>query len=211
MYTAEDYDTITQTITIADKQKIVRDIQLTKNGTVIEPPVANFIANVTEIWVGDSVMFTDLSENSPTAWEWTFEGGTPSFSTEQNPTVFYFEEGDFDVTLKVFKDNIAKTGFEDVLTKTSYINVAPSSDIADKNDAKTIKIYPNPAKNMVNVEADFLIKEIEISDMMGRQVFFQKNNSNKATVKTSHFVSGLYLLKIKSDSGYSTARILIAE
>ena len=39
-----------------------------------------------------SVHFTDLSEGA-TAWEWTFAGGTPSASTEQNPVVTYAEPG----------------------------------------------------------------------------------------------------------------------
>lgn len=45
------------------------------------------------------VAFKDLSGNYPTAWEWTFEGGTPATSTEQNPTVSYTTDGLFNVSL----------------------------------------------------------------------------------------------------------------
>jgi len=47
------------------------------------------------------VNFEDNSQGEVTAWEWTFEGGTPSTSTEQNPTVVYNEAGTYDVTLRV--------------------------------------------------------------------------------------------------------------
>ena len=45
--------------------------------------------------------FEDRSPEYPTEWLWTFEGGTPASSTEQNPTVFYETAGKYDVTLKV--------------------------------------------------------------------------------------------------------------
>jgi PKD repeat protein len=83
-----------------------------------QPPVAEFIASSTSIYEGDSVTFTDQSANHPTSWSWTFEGGTPATSTEQNPTVTYNTVGTFDVTL------IATNALgSDTETKTNYIEV----------------------------------------------------------------------------------------
>ena len=93
----------------------------TEQITVYEavPPVANFSASETQITAGNSVTFTDLSENIPTSWSWTFEGGTPATSTEQNPTVTYSEPGEYTVTL------VASNAFgSDTETKTEYISVA---------------------------------------------------------------------------------------
>lgn len=64
-----------------------------------EPPVAGFTASTTQVCVGQSITFTDTSTNIPSAWTWTFEGGTPSSSTSQNPTVTYNTPGVYDVTL----------------------------------------------------------------------------------------------------------------
>ncbi|MDD4848301.1 MAG: PKD domain-containing protein [Bacteroidales bacterium] len=63
--------------------------------------VANFSATPTSLMTGETVAFTDLSQGNPTGWTWTFEGGTPAVSTEQNPTVTYATEGIFDVTLTI--------------------------------------------------------------------------------------------------------------
>ena len=49
----------------------------------------------------ETVTFTDNSEGEPTAWLWTFEGGTPATSTEQNPIVVFENAGEFVVTLEV--------------------------------------------------------------------------------------------------------------
>lgn len=62
---------------------------------------AGFTAGNTHVCNGGSIQFTDQSVGSPTAWNWTFEGGTPSTSTQQNPLVTYSLPGVYDVSLTV--------------------------------------------------------------------------------------------------------------
>ncbi|MGI4834120.1 MAG: PKD domain-containing protein [Janthinobacterium lividum] len=50
---------------------------------------------------GLQVQFADTSALRPTAWSWTFPGGTPSTSTARNPLVTYNTPGHFGVTLSV--------------------------------------------------------------------------------------------------------------
>lgn len=96
----------------------VEDYTVTITGGGVQPPVADFSANSTNINEGDSVNFTDLSTNSPTSWSWTFAGGTPGTSTDQNPTVTYSTAGTYAVTLTA-----SNSGGSDVETKTGYITV----------------------------------------------------------------------------------------
>lgn len=73
-------------------------------GTIIQAaPVltASFIADNTEVCEGDMVNFTDNSIGTVVSWDWTFEGGTPSTSTDPDPTVTYNTAGTYDVTLEV--------------------------------------------------------------------------------------------------------------
>lgn len=83
-----------------------------------EPPVAAFSASETTIFENQAITFTDESSNSPATWTWTFEGGTPATSTEQNPEVTYSTPGIYDVTLVASND----VG-QDELVKTDYITV----------------------------------------------------------------------------------------
>jgi uncharacterized protein (TIGR02145 family) len=63
---------------------------------------ADFEASVTNIGIGQYVNFEDESTGAVTSYEWTFEGGEPSSSTEKNPSgILYTTEGMFDVTLKI--------------------------------------------------------------------------------------------------------------
>ncbi len=64
-------------------------------------PVAAFSADQKQGCQNLTVQFKDQSSNNPTAWEWTFEGGTPATSTLQNPTVTFSGNGTFSVRLKV--------------------------------------------------------------------------------------------------------------
>jgi PKD repeat protein len=62
---------------------------------------ANFTSDATEVCQYDVVSFEDMSVGDITSWNWTFEGGDPATSTEQNPLVTYNDEGSFDVELEV--------------------------------------------------------------------------------------------------------------
>lgn len=72
-----------------------------EGGTQTNGPTANFTADETMVNEGDLVTFEDLSLGDPTQWEWTFEGGFPSTSSEENPKVLYSVAGTYKVTLTV--------------------------------------------------------------------------------------------------------------
>jgi len=99
----------------------VEDYTLTFTTPVPLPPVADFEGSPTTVTVGESVDFTDLSLNNPTSWDWTFEGGTPASSTDQNPTVTYNTEGTLAVSLIATND----VG-SDTKTVADYITVNPA-------------------------------------------------------------------------------------
>lgn len=62
------------------------------------PPV--FTASDVDVCEKLCIDFQDMSTNNPTSWEWTFDGGTPSASNDQNPTnICYNNPGVFDVSL----------------------------------------------------------------------------------------------------------------
>lgn len=66
---------------------------------------------------GENVHFVDHSVASATAtYSWSFPGGTPSTSTEQNPNVVYANEGVYDVTLTITDGSQTQSK-----TKTAYI------------------------------------------------------------------------------------------
>ena len=109
---------------------------------VVSRPQANFRAETRRVLLGGQVRFSDLSANFPTRWEWTFEGGTPATSTEQNPIVVYTTPGKFKVTLKVFNS----VGESEPVVRTEFIevlNVGLCSDQTNFNGTATVLREPN--------------------------------------------------------------------
>jgi PKD repeat protein len=68
--------------------------------------------------VTTAVQFTDQSGGNITTWNWTFEGGSPSSSTDPNPEVTYNALGEYDVQLIVSDGETT-----DTLLNQDYINV----------------------------------------------------------------------------------------
>lgn len=112
----------TYTVTLRVENTLGNDTKTRTNYITVNPntnpPATDFVASETEISVGTTITFTDLTENIVTSWAWTFEGGTPATSTEQNPTVTYDEPGNYTVTL------VATNAYgSDTETKVDYITV----------------------------------------------------------------------------------------
>lgn len=95
---------------------------------------ANFTATSTSGCAPLVVHFTDISTNQPTQWKWNLGNGTISYL--QNPSVTYFNPGQYAVKLVV--KNI--TG-SDSITKTQYINVY-AQPLVQFTSSKTIGCYP---------------------------------------------------------------------
>ena len=66
-----------------------------------QPPIANFTASPNEGCAPLIVQYTDQSSGSPGSWNWSFPGGNPSSSTDQNPVVTYVTSGVYDASLTV--------------------------------------------------------------------------------------------------------------
>ena len=89
------------------------------HGLCSQGPAAVFNADKTTICAGATVAFSDKSTSTPTSWKWTFTGGTPSTSTQQNPVVTYSTAGTYDVKLVV-----TNAQGSDSVTQAKYITVS---------------------------------------------------------------------------------------
>ncbi|MDX2189485.1 MAG: M4 family metallopeptidase [Bacteroidota bacterium] len=108
-------------------------------------PVANFKSISNQVLPGKSITYTDISENFPTSWSWTFEGGSPATSNQKNPTVTYQNEGVYNVSLTT--SNIYGSSSEN---KLKYINVSNAVNMCDSLRIITFnsgKIYDSGGKD----------------------------------------------------------------
>jgi PKD repeat protein len=94
---------------------------------------ANFTSNNTVTCEGTAVEFSDLSTGAITSWSWTFEGGDPPTSTDQNPTVTYNTLGVYDVALYVSDGTTNSTLDEPDMIETIVPPVQPNTPAGETN------------------------------------------------------------------------------
>ncbi|TAJ13506.1 T9SS C-terminal target domain-containing protein [Marinilabiliaceae bacterium JC017] len=110
---------------VASPCSVVESGEIEDYGLIIQGSSASasvdFEAEKMDININYPIKITDKSKSQPTdpikSWNWTFEGGTPASSVEQNPTVYYTEDGSYDISLEV----TTKSGKKHSLTKEQYI------------------------------------------------------------------------------------------
>ncbi len=119
------------------------------NSSVPQGPSADFEASVTDGCPGESITFTDLSSGNPTNWNWSFPGGSPSSSNQQNPTVTYNSPGTYAVTLTA--SNVAGTDTE---TKNTYITIFASNSLPLQEGFQATTFTPAGGWSLLNPDGD---------------------------------------------------------
>jgi PKD repeat protein len=83
------------------------------------PPTADFTMSATNLCLNQCMTVSDISQDNPTTWSWTFAGGTPSSSTLQNPgTICYNTPGTYNVTLQACNINGCDSYTQSVVVST---------------------------------------------------------------------------------------------
>jgi len=107
------------------------------------------------------------------------------------------------------KDNIQTV----VVKSKSNIKNNRTVGIKDsKNQETRLKVYPNPATDMLNVEIS-LLKEtqatITIENMLGQVVYSKQTTQQLNQFNISTFVSGVYFVKVNTRNGIVVEKIII--
>ncbi len=175
--------------------------------------VAEFVADKVLVSEGESVTFTDLSQN-PNSWSWTFEGGNPASSTAQSPVVSYNSAGVYDVTLIV--TNTA--GDNDTEVKTEYISVEQVAGIDENNAIENLSLYPNPTKGKITLELNSKeagkVINIDLYDLLGRSLYSTKaetkGGNQKLELDLSNYTANnnVMILNIQIDGKKGQFKIL---
>ncbi|MGI6719242.1 MAG: C10 family peptidase [Bacteroidales bacterium] len=123
--------------------------------------------------------------------------------TPENELIFS-NEGVF-ITFETDKMNSIGKGFS--------LNFYPTIGINDYNTIN-FDIYPNPAKDIINVISDNIYNHIkvEVLDIAGN-ILYTSNYKHKETLNTpiniSHYSDGIYFVRITTDSGIFTKKIIL--
>jgi len=154
------------------------DMFIAKLGDSVPPPISAFLSSATSGCEQLCIDFNDQSSGDPVSWNWTFEGATPSSSSDQNPTnICYSDSGTFDVTLIT----VNAEGTSDTLTLNDFITVYP------------IPPFPNITQNGDTLSSSFAASY---------QWYYNAYLIPGATDQSYTFTqSGLYTVQITDGNG----------
>ena len=74
-----------------------------------------------------------------------------------------------------------------------------------------VKVYPNPTRGTVTVEAERL-QRVRVADMMGQTLRQEdRMDSDRLTVDLKGFAPSVYLLEVRTEKGRVMRRIVLCE
>ena len=137
------------------------------------------------------------------SWSWNFgDGGT---STNQNPTHNYSTNGTYTVSLTVSDYFTSNTR-----TRTGFIQAGPIG--VDENEpGSEVDIYPNPVTNELHISAGFEINSVSMFDISGQQILTREGTGTRQVIKTGDLPAGIYMIRIDTEKGRVSKRILVVK
>lgn len=133
-------------------------------------------------------------DHSTLATHWALLENSPCLNVGATNMSQYYPETDFAGNPRVINGRIDLGAIE-----------APDWDAIDEEAASNC-VYPNPGKDVLNIEVRDAVDRVEVYDLTGRKVFENKILGNQIAVNTEAWPSGIYFWKVYSTSG-STALI----
>ena len=73
----------------------------------------------------------------------------------------------------------------------------------------TTSVFPNPARERVNVTSTGNIKNIQVFNLTGHKVYDANVDSNSTTVNISGFNQGIYIIRIQTENGFENRKFQV--
>ena len=172
---------------------------------------------VSDLEIGDEVAAFDEDKMigaMKITSNYVFENELPVFSTltdgegyvEGNPIILKVWNHDskdvenleftMDNTSTAYKENVYPAGDGEF----SIVNITKS--VAKE---KSITIYPNPAKNVINISYPNQVNNVTIFNYAGQTIYC----GNDVKINTSNFKSGVYIIRVETNEGSTIEKLTI--
>ena len=145
-------------------------------------------------WTTDTLWDEEV-DTTWTTWEWT---------NAQVDLSAYAGESTIKIAFQYYGNNGAQFSLDD-------ISIEEGSEIEENSDNTSVNIYPNPAKNLINIKSSDKIENVKIYNLTGQIVFDKMINDNSVQINTSEYKSGIYFIKIRTKDGLINKKITITK
>lgn len=91
-----------------------------------------------------------------------------------------------------------------------FVKYYYSLDAVDENLEQSVNIYPNPTNGNIKIEAEML-EHVAVYNLVGQKVYEENISGNDCVIDMKLFGSGIYMVKVKSSTGFTTKKISVIE
>lgn len=165
--------------------------QLTCPNAVGEPTILNW-------WYLDLSSSTDYEDDiygktMQASVQWEEAGEWYPYALITNEFKYrYRVAGTYTITFKLIDS------YGNVVTGSEEVKVGWLTGVENIFNEESIKIYPNPFIETINIRANDLMKNIHVYDIVGQEIFVHNDiNSPDYKLNTNRFFSGTYFIIIE--------------
>jgi hypothetical protein len=150
--------------------------------------------------------YTNIGVASQDLGQPLYDGIQSTWVQEEIDLTDYLGMSDVRFKFKLVSDQyVTEDGFAfddfNIYTNTSNVGINELE--------QDVKVYPNPAQNMIVIQSDKETEEITIVNQLGQTVYNVKTNQNQVVLNTSNYENGVYFIKIKINQSMITKKITI--
>jgi len=163
---------------------------------------ADFIVNTYEIEAGELQKFINKSEHAQ-FYIWILKEGVESY--ENSTSYRYNEPGFYDITLIASSSNSCT----DTITKINAFRVLSGTGF-DEKYGNEVKIYPQPAGDVLNIELGAYSEAIfTVYSLSGEKIHEYTIHNSISSVDVSALNQGAYIVNINVGQGKEFSRVLL--
>lgn len=92
-----------------------------------------------------------------------------------------------------------------------YKNTAINVGIDAKSANKPFKVYPNPAKDFIQIKAeeDYQLSVVKLSDVKGAILYKENSHSTYVQIDIGTLAEGIYILSVQTSNGVYTEKLIV--
>ncbi len=122
------------------------------------------------------------------------------------PTPLTWTSGNTSGVIRYYLHANATCGSQETLRARSIKCAATAG--SEEFEMQSLKYYPNPVSDVLNISYDSEITAIALYNLMGQEVLVKNINATEGTVNVSNLAAGTYLVKVTLGTQVKTMKVI---
>lgn len=110
-----------------------------------------------------------------------------------------------------FNEHVNDNQADGAAVFVDLVQVDVNAGIQNDNNDVAFKLFPNPVKSTLNIEAGSNIQRVKISNILGQVVTDEQAEGKRIQISTSDFQPGVYFVVVETEKGMISRKINVTK